>query len=162
MLLALPLIDRVYVAGAEHGLPGMLLRGFISALCLLPPTLLMGASLPAIVRWIEASPRGISRWGLLYGGNTAGAVFGCLFAGFYLLRVYSMAVATLAAAAINFLVAGGQLLAGSRRSARQAPRDLRPVLAAASAAAAPAAGPSTWPSLFPAPARWARKWSGRA
>ena len=43
--------------------------------------------------------------GLLYGGNTVGAVFGCLLAGFYLLRVYDMAAATLVAAAINGAVA---------------------------------------------------------
>ncbi len=49
VLWGLPLVDRVYIAGAEHGMPGMLLRGFISAVCLLPPTILMGASLPAIV-----------------------------------------------------------------------------------------------------------------
>src|SRR5207302_1868659 len=66
---------------------------------------LMGASLPAIVRWVEATPRGVAWWGLLYGGNTVGAVFGCLSAGFWLLRVYDTAVATYAAAAINLLAA---------------------------------------------------------
>src|ERR1019366_1712984 len=99
VLFGIPLVDRIYVAGAEHGLPGMLLRGFISGVCLLPPTILMGASLPAIVRWIKSTPRGVAWWGLLYGGNTVGAVFGCLFAGFYLLRVYDTAVATYAAVA---------------------------------------------------------------
>ena len=105
VLWCLPLIDSIYVAGAEHGLPGMLLRGFISAVCLLPPTILMGASLPAIVGWIKSTPRGVSWWGLLYGTNTVGAVFGCLLAGFYLLRIYDMAVATYWAVAINLLVA---------------------------------------------------------
>lgn len=105
VLFGIPLVDRVYVAGAEHGLPGMLLRGFISAVCLLPPTILMGASLPALVRWVERGPRGVSWWGLLYGGNTLGAVFGCLLAGFFLLRVYNMATATYVAAALNFAVA---------------------------------------------------------
>jgi spermidine synthase len=65
----------------------------------------MGASLPAIVRWVESTPRGVSWWGLLYGGNTVGAVFGCLLAGFYLLRIYNTAVATCVAAAINLVVA---------------------------------------------------------
>jgi spermidine synthase len=65
----------------------------------------MGASLPAIVRWVESTPRGVSWWGLLYGGNTVGAVFGCLFAGFYLLRIYNTATATYVAAAINVVVA---------------------------------------------------------
>src|SRR5262249_31666169 len=94
VLYAIPYVDRIYFAGASQGLAGMLFRGFICALCLLPPTFLMGASLPAIVRWIESSPRGISWWGLLYGGNTVGAVAGCLFAGFYLLRLHNTIVAT--------------------------------------------------------------------
>jgi spermidine synthase len=105
VLVALPLLNRIYVAGAEHGMPGMLLRGLLAAICMLPPTILMGASLPAIVRFVEFTPRGVSWWGLLYGLNTAGAVFGCLFAGFYLLRVYDTVIATLAAVAINLAVA---------------------------------------------------------
>jgi spermidine synthase len=102
---AMPLVSRVYIIGAENGMPGMLLRGVVAAVCMLPSTILMGASLPAIVRGIEATPRGVSWWALLYGGNTAGAVFGCLLAGFYLLRVYNMATAAYVAAAINVLVA---------------------------------------------------------
>ena len=105
VLFGLPYIDRIYVAGAEHGLPGMLLRAFIAAVCLLPPTILMGASLPAISRWIESTPSGASWWGFLYGANTAGAVFGCLLAGFYLLRIYNTATATYVAASINLGVA---------------------------------------------------------
>ena len=105
VLFAFPSIDRVYVAAVGYGLPGMLLRAIIAVVCMLPSTILMGASLPAIVRWVERTPRGVSWWGLLYGGNTVGAVIGCLAAGFYLLRVYDVAIATYAAAAINFIVA---------------------------------------------------------
>jgi len=105
VLFAIPFVDRIYFAWAGYGLGGMLLRGFVCALCLLPPTILMGASLPAIVRWIESSPRGVSWWGWLYGGNTVGAVAGCLLAGFFLLRLYNTATATYAAAAINLAVA---------------------------------------------------------
>jgi spermidine synthase len=101
----MPFISHIYVIGAEHGMPGMLLRGLVAAVCMLPSTILMGASLPAIVRGIEATPRGVSWWALLYGGNTAGAVLGCLLAGFYLLRVYNMATAAFVAAAINIGVA---------------------------------------------------------
>jgi spermidine synthase len=42
---------------------------------------------------------------LLYGGNTVGAVLGCLLAGFYLLRVSNMTSTTFVAAAINIAVA---------------------------------------------------------
>ncbi len=121
VLFGLPLVNRVYMAGAAHGLPGMLLRGVICAICLLPPTVLMGASLPAIVRGIEGNARGVSWWSLLYGVNTGGAIFGALFAGFYLLRVYDMAVATYAAAAINLAVAGISYgLAGAQREGAEA------------------------------------------
>ncbi len=116
VLWLLPFVDRVYVAAAAHGLPSMLLRGFICALCLLPPTILMGASLPAITGWIESTRRGASWWGWLYAANIAGAVVGCLAAGFYLLRVYDLAVATYCAVAVNLIVAGASWLA-----AREAP-----------------------------------------
>ncbi len=104
-LFGMPLVDYVYTAAVGHGMPAILLRAVICALCLLPPTTLMGASLPAMSRWLEASPKGISWMGLLYGGNTAGAVLGCLLAGFYLLRLTDMTTATFAAVAINVAVA---------------------------------------------------------
>src|SRR5579871_6431570 len=81
----LPFLDRVYIAGAEHGLPGMLLRATLAGICLLPPTILMGASFPVVVRWAERTGSRVSWWGFFYGGNTAGAVLGCILAGFFLL-----------------------------------------------------------------------------
>ena len=35
------------------GNAGILLRALVSAICLLPPTLMMGATLPAMARWIS-------------------------------------------------------------------------------------------------------------
>jgi spermidine synthase len=104
-LLMIPLVDSIYAAVSVHGFASIILRCIICAICLLPPTILMGASLPAISRWIEATPRGVSWMGLLYGGNTAGAVAGCLLAGFFLLRVSDMTSTTMFAAAINAAVA---------------------------------------------------------
>src|SRR3954464_14184730 len=52
-LLLIPAIGRAYLTGPQSGFSGMLLRGAVAALCLLPPTMLMGASLPAMARWIE-------------------------------------------------------------------------------------------------------------
>ena len=89
----------------REGVTGFLLRGAVAAVCLLPPTLAMGATLPAVARWVETTPEGISWLGFFYAGNIAGAVCGSLLAGFYLLRVYDMAIATYAAAAINAAVA---------------------------------------------------------
>jgi spermidine synthase len=104
VLFAMPLVGSLYSAWVGHGLAGYLLRGAVAAVCLLPPTLLMGATLPAIARSVDATPHGVSWLGFFYGGNIAGAVGGCLLAGFYLLRVHDMATATYVAAAINVAV----------------------------------------------------------
>lgn len=116
VLFGLPVLDTLYAAHAGHGLAGILMRGLLCAICLLAPTVLMGASLPALARQWEATPQGVSRLGFLYGANTAGAVAGCVLAGFYLLRVHDMYVAGYIAAALNILVAASALAAsyGSR------------------------------------------------
>jgi spermidine synthase len=105
VLFAVPFVGRLYVAGATQGLPGLVFRGLVAGVCLLPPTVLMGGSLPALARWLETTPKGVSWLGWLYSANIAGAVSGCLLAGFYLLRVHDMAIATYAAVAINLAVA---------------------------------------------------------
>ena len=105
VLWGLPLIDGVYVAAVQLGLPGLPMRGVLASAMLLPPTFLMGASLPAISRFIAATPRGVSWWGWLYAGNTIGAVGGCVLAGFVLLRLHDQAVATYVAVSINFVTA---------------------------------------------------------
>jgi len=110
LLVGMPYVGELYLASVGHGLPGILLRGAVGAVCLLPPTLLMGATLPAIARWIEMTPRDVSWLGFFYGGNIAGAVFGCLLAGFYLLRVHDIRIATYVAALVNGVVASVGLL----------------------------------------------------
>jgi spermidine synthase len=105
VLFGMPLVGQVYTTHVGHALPGIMLRGVVSGACLLPPTFLMGATLPAIARWVEATPKGVSWLGFFYSGNIAGAVFGCLLAGFYLLRVHDMATATYVAVSINVAVA---------------------------------------------------------
>jgi len=144
VLLAMPLVDRIYTAAVGHGMPAILFRAVISAICLMPPTLLMGASLPAIARWIETSPRGVAWLGLLYGANTVGAVTGCLLAGFYLLRVFDMATATFVAAAINGLVALVSWTAAGRTPER-APAET-PEEAATAKTAGPADERRYWPA----------------
>src|ERR671936_248778 len=114
VLLGMPLISGAYTSWAGSGLAGFLFRGLIASICLLPPTLLMGATLPAISRWVEATPEGVSWLGFFYGGNIAGGVLGSLLAGFYLLRVYDLAFATYVAVALNVSVAVMALLIASR------------------------------------------------
>ncbi len=105
VLFGLPLLDSLYATHAGHGLQGMVTRAVVCALCLLAPTVFMGASLPALARQWKTTAQGVSRLGFLYGANTAGAVGGSLLAGFYLLRVSDMYVASYVAVALNALVA---------------------------------------------------------
>src|SRR2546429_7779113 len=60
VLFGMPLVSGLYTAWAGSGLVGILIRGVVAGLCLLPPTILMGATLPAISRWLETTPEGVS------------------------------------------------------------------------------------------------------
>ena len=105
VLFLVPWVAQIYASLGGRGLPGFLFRGLICAACLLPATVLMGATLPALARSVDTTPRGVSWLGLFYGANTLGAVFGCLLAGFYLLRIYDMHTAAHVAAALNGIMA---------------------------------------------------------
>ena len=116
ILAGMPLVGSAYMKWAGTGMAGIVFRAIAAAICLLPPTTLMGATLPAISRWVKASPEGISWLGFFYGGNIAGGVIGSLAAGFYLLRVHDVTFATLVAAALNALVAVTALALSARTS----------------------------------------------
>jgi spermidine synthase len=104
ILVGMPLVGRVYTAWAGEGMGGIIFRAIVAGICLLPPTILMGATLPAISRWVKATPEGVAWLGFFYGGNIAGGVLGSIAAGFYLLRVFDVATATLAAVVLNVAV----------------------------------------------------------
>lgn len=71
-LVGMPLVDGVYTAAVGHGLPAILLRALVAAVCLLPPTALMGASLPAAARWLRARPRMSRGWACCMEGTRPG------------------------------------------------------------------------------------------
>ena len=101
LLWGMPVIDTIYRSGIGGS---VVTRAIIAAICLLPPTLMMGATLPAVARWVKTTPQGVAWLGFFYGGNIAGAVLGSLAAGFYLLRVHDVSIATYAAFSLNALV----------------------------------------------------------
>src|SRR5437870_2909280 len=105
ILFGMPLVGGIYAASAGEGMTSIFVRAIVAGICLLPPTMLMGATLPAISRWVKATPEGVSWLGFFYGGNIGGGVLGSLAAGFYLLRVHDVNVATFTAVAINLVVA---------------------------------------------------------
>lgn len=112
----LPLAGEIYTSHGGSGFTGFALRGLVCAFCLMPPTMLMGATLPAISRSVETTKAGITRMGFFYGANIFGAVFGTVLAGFYLLPVFDIMVATYVAVGINVSIAGIALLLAQRQS----------------------------------------------
>src|SRR5688572_572109 len=90
LIILIPLVSRLYTAVDGGGQASVALRAIVCVVLLLPPTVLMGATLPAISRYVEATPRGMSWLGIFYGGNIVGAVVGCVSAGFYLLRKFDL------------------------------------------------------------------------
>ena len=90
VLQLIPYVDALYASGPLEGFAGILWRATICAVCLLLPTMLMGASLPAVSRLVKAS----GQLGYLYGANTCGAMAGAIVAAFYLLRVYDVTIAS--------------------------------------------------------------------
>ena len=56
VLWVVPLIGGFYTTIAGTGQASLFLRAIVAGICLLPPTILMGATLPAIARWVKATP----------------------------------------------------------------------------------------------------------
>ena len=110
--LAVPLLlaatDQVYVLlfhGHEPGLFSLANRFLLSVLIVLPATLGMGATIPAMNRLlVERGRRVGSGVAVAYGYNTAGAVLGCLAAGFVLIRELGVQNSLYLAGGLNALV----------------------------------------------------------
>jgi len=114
VLFLVPVLGDFYTRIAGSGGISIVLRAVVASICLIPPTLLMGATLPAIARWVETTPQGVSWLGFFYGGNLVGAVTGSVLAGFYLLPLYDMPTATYTAVVLNVIVASLAILIAGR------------------------------------------------
>jgi spermidine synthase len=120
-LVVIPGVGNLYVAAS--GSADLVLRAVTAAVCLLPATVLMGATLPAVARCVQGE-RHASTWlGACYAANILGGVLGCMLSAFYLLRSYDVYVATAVAVLLNIAVG---IVAWRLR----APAPLPPVLVA--------------------------------
>lgn len=103
--LGLKLLEQIYPF-AGSGMFSHVVEFLLSALLMLPPTLLMGATLPLIGSWCigEKPQRIFSRMSLLYSLNTFGAVFGCLYTQLFAVEHFGIRATNFSAVAMNALV----------------------------------------------------------
>jgi predicted membrane-bound spermidine synthase len=81
------------------------------------PALLMGGTLPVLVRSLASDPQQLGKaGGHLYAANTAGAIAGTLLAAFVLIATLGVRGSALAAAMLNLLAAAGALWFQRQRS----------------------------------------------
>lgn len=123
---ALDLLQRIYVGlyPALSDSPALLAVGrFVCASAiLLVPTMLMGATLPLVVKSSLAGMEGLgTRLSLLYATNTTGAILGAVTAGFYLVANVGIRTSFSVAAAINVAVGLCAVLAARRLAGASRP-----------------------------------------
>ncbi len=99
-----------YLNLAESPQLGFALRCVIPLGLLLPPTILMGATLPALARWVLADGSQAGRIGRLYAVNILGAVLGTLSGALWLLPALGVVGANHVAVGLNVAVAIAALL----------------------------------------------------
>ncbi|MBT3891873.1 MAG: hypothetical protein HOF72_14695, partial [Planctomycetaceae bacterium] len=110
----LPLVESIYSSlydSIQGGLfVALLIRAALISICLLPPTILMGATLPLFCRQFIRHKNGVLNsisW--LYGLNTLGAAVGAAVCGFVLLPAIGVNASIFLAGGIS-IVAGGIML----------------------------------------------------
>jgi spermidine synthase/MFS family permease len=103
----------------ERSLISAVLTLAVSLATLVVPTMLMGATLPFLAKYVVRE-RGVlaARIGVLYGINTLGAAIGCAVAGLWLIGTLGVWQTAVVGSAIYFVVA---ILAGMRSSSGDVP-----------------------------------------
>lgn len=110
------LVTLLYVKfGANMNLSGYalnILRFCLGFLVLAGPAALMGGTMPALFKFLNTEGSFVGRnSGNLYFSNNAGAVAGCLLAGFLLIKEIGVSRTIMFSSAVNFLVALAAFLA---------------------------------------------------
>jgi spermidine synthase len=124
-------VDTLYVHIWQQFHPGFfgfsLWRFALSCLMLLVPTTMMGATLPILSSaLLHSSGRNSNSVTRLYACNLAGAIFGTLMAGFFLLPMLGVRTTILIAATMNVII-GVTAVFAERRAEVQSERFKSPV-----------------------------------
>ena len=98
------LYGPIYRALAGHAVILFVARGVLVSLVILPPTILMGSTLPLFCRqFVRRDAKVANSVGMLYGVNTLGAAVGCAAAGLFLLPTFGLRLTVQLGAALNIL-----------------------------------------------------------
>ena len=119
--LGLELLEKIYPLllplDGQVGLGVHIVEFVLGTFLMLPATLLMGATIPLVGSWVVGHEKDqvFSKMSRLYGWNTLGAVFGCLFTQFFAIRFLGVQGAIWVGILINSLVffvcfVGGKIL----------------------------------------------------
>ena len=114
----------IYRSASASGVQLIAARIVLVMIILLPPTILMGGTLPLFTRQYVVSRSRIARSvGFLYGVNTLGAAAGCAAAGFFLLPTIGLARTLFFAAGVTVACGGIVLTLPLARARKQ---DVKP------------------------------------
>lgn len=123
-------------------LPRFMLQFFVTLLVVGPPCVLMGGTLPLLIRELTSRDGRLDQaTGWLYAINTFGAAAGCFLTGFWLLPSQGLATANYLAAAVNLSIGAVAVwMTGAQTGARRKSPEAQAAkaIAAANAAAEPA------------------------
>jgi spermidine synthase len=142
--------------------PALLILARAALVCavVLPPTVLLGATLPLMCRRAAGGPDGARAAGVLYAVNTLGATLGCLATGLALIPAIGVTASVTLAAAANLVAAA---LAWTIRSRAAAPAPTAGAVASAAIESQPVVAQATPPrSARRAPSRERGRTSGAA
>ena len=138
----------VTLCSRYHFMPGeiLLLRTGLSALVVLPPTVLMGGTLPALASFIAGNSSSIgSEVNRLYSWNTLGAALGTLVSTYLLIAYLGVPGSLIVCTGINFFIFFLTILL---RSDRDLPADASPAQVAMPSFKAPEFSARSFPGLL--------------
>jgi spermidine synthase len=138
----------IYPSLAEAPLLLALVRFAFAIVALAPATLLMGATLPTLTRYLTQDGRGIAgAFQRLYTANTLGAIIGTALAGFVLIELLGLTGALAVGAACSGMAGLIALLLDRRSGAAQGSPDALPAAEETGTAEHPTAPIAATPAL---------------
>ncbi len=121
------LFEWFKTSGADYGWLWVGKLG-ISIAVMLPPTLLMGATFPAMIRVASSNTALGTTTGRIYGWNTVGSILGASLGGLVLLPTFHVRGTVVLAVAMNLMSAGFALWAADRAREKRVEPGLRVVV----------------------------------